>query len=314
MFQSLFILNFLAADSNRDFYQILGLKCDATQREIEKSYQRLSQKYHPDKNKGNQRIAQLFTDINDAYIVLKDPAKRRLFDLYGEGGVSISEVRTKAEADSLNSLSRSESHLQAKSFILKTGKDYKLLFPVNLTDIYEGRTFPFRSFRKQMCHCPITGFNCPKCNGIPTQKEVIEMYLYLEKGTEEHQIYDYPKTGDTDEAVGSSNLKLEIISLPHPIYSRDSKNPADLHATINITLKEALFGFKKVIPFLDGGNVEIKNDGSINQKKEIRIKNKGLPIYLMNEEFGDLIVHFNILLPKNLSIEQKKQLSNILSI
>ena len=313
MFLSLFTLSFLTADANRDFYQILGLKYDATLRQIEKSYQKLSQKYHPDKNKGNQKAAQLFTDINDAYIVLKDPAKRRLFDLYGESGVSVAEVRTKAEADSLNSLSRSESHLQIKSFILKTAKDYTLFFPVNLTDIYEGRTFPFKSFRKQMCHCPIKGFNCPKCKGIPTQKEVVEMYLYLEKGTEEHQIYDYPKSGDTDESIASGNLKLEIISLPHPIFSRDLQNPADLHATINITLKEALLGFSKTLPFLDGSDIEVKNEGPINENKEIRIKNKGLPIYLMNEEFGDLIVHCNILLPKNLTNDQKTKFINIIS-
>lgn len=307
-----FCLSLISSNSNRDFYQILGLRYDASLREIEKSYQKLSQKYHPDKNKGNKIAASHFTDINDAYRVLKDPAKRRIFDLYGEGGVSIAEPKNQVELNSLNSISRSESHMQAKDFISKKAQPYTLQFPVDLADIYTGKVFPFIAARKQMCHCPTKGFNCPSCQGIPTKPENTEFYLYLEKGTEEHQIYNYPKIGDTDEGSGAGDLFLEVITSPHPIYQRDPEIQSNLHTTVNITLKEAFTGFKRSLPFLDGNNIIISHDGMIDKSQEIKIRGKGLPVYLMTEEFGDLIVHMNILLPKNLTNEQKKQFVNLL--
>jgi DnaJ-class molecular chaperone len=46
-------LSLITGDRNRDFYEIMGLKHDCTEREIEKVFMRLSRKWHPDKNKGN---------------------------------------------------------------------------------------------------------------------------------------------------------------------------------------------------------------------------------------------------------------------
>ena len=83
----LFLLTFFSPDSKRDFYEILGLPHDCTDRQIERSFQHLSRINHPDKNKGDPRAAEIFTNINDAYGALRDPLKRRIFDLWGEVGV-----------------------------------------------------------------------------------------------------------------------------------------------------------------------------------------------------------------------------------
>jgi DnaJ homolog subfamily B member 4 len=72
----------------KDYYKILGIKRDATEREIKKAYRKLAVKWHPDKNPNNQEEAKAkFTEIGEAYQVLSDTEKRKIFDQYGEEGL-----------------------------------------------------------------------------------------------------------------------------------------------------------------------------------------------------------------------------------
>ncbi len=74
--------------AERDLYQILGVKRDATQDEIRKVYRKLARKYHPDINPGNKEAEAKFKDMSAAYDVLSDPAKRKLYDEFGEAGLA----------------------------------------------------------------------------------------------------------------------------------------------------------------------------------------------------------------------------------
>jgi len=67
----------------RNYYSTLGVKKDATQDEIKKAYRRLARKHHPDLNHGNKESESRFKDINEAYEVLGDQAKRSEYDSYG---------------------------------------------------------------------------------------------------------------------------------------------------------------------------------------------------------------------------------------
>jgi molecular chaperone DnaJ len=65
--------------SKRDYYEVLGVPRNATQEEIKKAYRRLARKYHPDFNK-DPDAQEKFKEINEAYQVLSDPEKRKLYD------------------------------------------------------------------------------------------------------------------------------------------------------------------------------------------------------------------------------------------
>ena len=68
-----------------DHYDTLGIKKNATQEEIKKSYRNLAKKYHPDTNPDNKRAEDKFKDINEAYEILGDSNKREEYDNRGSG-------------------------------------------------------------------------------------------------------------------------------------------------------------------------------------------------------------------------------------
>lgn len=69
-------------EGKREYYEVLDVSRDASEEEIRKSYRRLARQYHPDVNKAPD-AEEKFKEINEAYQVLSDPEKRRLYDRYG---------------------------------------------------------------------------------------------------------------------------------------------------------------------------------------------------------------------------------------
>lgn len=78
--------------AKRDVYEILGISKDASESEIKKAYRKAAMKYHPDKFSGaseeeRKQAEEKFKEINDAYQVLSEPEKKKLYDAYGWAGV-----------------------------------------------------------------------------------------------------------------------------------------------------------------------------------------------------------------------------------
>ncbi|MBQ7612682.1 MAG: J domain-containing protein [Spirochaetaceae bacterium] len=63
-----------------NYYDVLGIEKTATDAEIKSAYRMLAKKYHPDKNNGDKNAEEMFKKINEAYTVLSDPEKRKLYD------------------------------------------------------------------------------------------------------------------------------------------------------------------------------------------------------------------------------------------
>jgi molecular chaperone DnaJ len=70
--------------AKEDFYKILGVKKDAKPEEIKKAYRRLARKYHPDVNPGDKAAEDRFKQMSEAFDVLSDPKKRKVYDRFGQ--------------------------------------------------------------------------------------------------------------------------------------------------------------------------------------------------------------------------------------
>ena len=69
--------------AKRDYYEVLGIGRNADAKEIKKAYRKLAKKYHPDMNPGDKQAEQKFKEITEAYNVLSDTEKKKLYDQYG---------------------------------------------------------------------------------------------------------------------------------------------------------------------------------------------------------------------------------------
>ena len=69
-----------AAGKAKDFYKVLGVSEKADGDEIKKAYRKLAKKYHPDANQGDDKAAERFKEVGEAYSVLSDPKKRKQYD------------------------------------------------------------------------------------------------------------------------------------------------------------------------------------------------------------------------------------------
>jgi curved DNA-binding protein len=68
----------------KSYYDILGVKRDASEKEVRQSYRRLARKHHPDVNPGDKAAEAAFKEINEAHEVLSDPEKRQKYDRFGD--------------------------------------------------------------------------------------------------------------------------------------------------------------------------------------------------------------------------------------
>jgi len=159
----------LSVYAGEDYYNVLGVKRSATGKEIKKAYRDLSKQWHPDKNPGNEEAADKFAQINNAYEVLSDDEKRRIYDQYGEEGLKKgsggSGWNPFADIFGFNRGGGAGG--------MKKGADIGLPIFVKLEDLYLGKEIRVANRKQVLCsHCRGSGAErpedvkqCPACRG-----------------------------------------------------------------------------------------------------------------------------------------------------
>ncbi|KXS11886.1 heat shock protein DnaJ family protein [Gonapodya prolifera JEL478] len=144
--------------AGKDFYGILGVSRDAQNRQIRKAYKELSRKWHPDKNPDKKEEAQAkFVEISEAYEVLSDEEKRRIYDQYGEEGLKQNggggQTHNPFDVFSQFFGGSFGGHQQRQE---RKGPEISLELAVTLEDLFSGRDVDVE-LNKQVL--------CPKCRG-----------------------------------------------------------------------------------------------------------------------------------------------------
>ncbi len=92
----------------KDYYELLEVEKDASEREIKLAYRRLAKKYHPDLNKTDPRAKDKFIEIKNAYDTLRDPIKRKIYDQagYNPRNIDMSDLFRRYNYSSLRNIIR----------------------------------------------------------------------------------------------------------------------------------------------------------------------------------------------------------------
>ncbi|KAM0333302.1 hypothetical protein ACHAQA_001963 [Verticillium albo-atrum] len=159
-----------------DYYNLLGIDKQASDREIKSAYRRLSKKYHPDKNPNDDSAKDKFVEVSEAYEVLIDADQRRVYDKYGHEGLKQHQQQGGGgqHHDPFDVFSRffgGGGHYGHQHGV-RTGPDVNVKVGIALRDFYNGRTTEFQWDKQHICEdCEGTGSadgtvdTCQHCQG-----------------------------------------------------------------------------------------------------------------------------------------------------
>lgn len=298
-----------AAEMDKDLYAILGLQDDADEADIKKVYRKLSIKYHPDKNP-DEESKKKFGEVRDAYEILNDPDKKILYDT---GGM-----------EAVKKLEKNE---------VERGDDFSTSVTVRLEDLYTSGVHKTSIRRRVVCRGCRVKPDSPKCKGcqrcpnevrmvnrqvgpgmfMQQQEEVqskekckeenTPLDVQIEKGMRNGESVKFERMAEQRPGMIPGGVVFTLKTAKHGKFERRGD---DLHVAIRVTLREALLGFQQTIRHLDGHKVEIGTESVTRPFQVLRIKGEGMPQRDDPASFGDLYVKVEVLLPAELTEDQKQ--------
>ncbi len=292
----------------KDYYKILGVDRSADDKTIKQAYRRLARKYHPDvaKTKGT---AERFKEINEAYEVLSDPAKRQRYDSlgpdwqrYAQAGAGPFEgfrVHFGGSGADLGDLGGFSDFFRTifgdigvrggdiftdlgterrgrPGFRSARGEDAQAAVEVSLEEAYHGsaRTFTVDGRRLE-----------------------VKIPAGVETGSRVRVTGAAPQTHAGSDR---GDLYLTVTVRPHPLFERKS---GDLHLELPLTVAEAALGAEVRVPTLKGG-VSMKIPPETSSGKTFRLPGYGMP-HLKGGGAGDQYVKIKVMLPSGLTAREK---------
>ena len=158
--------------SKKDYYEVLGVPRNATQEEIKKAYRRLARKYHPDFNK-DPEAQEKFKEINEAYQVLSDPEKRKLYDQYGHAAFhGTAEQREEPWGDIFETIEDIFRSFGFEEVFERRGRRRTQRRPIKGEDIYQTVELTLEeAYSGTVVSVPIVRqVQCPVCEGYGYDK------------------------------------------------------------------------------------------------------------------------------------------------
>lgn len=275
-----------------DPYTILGIPRNASQEEIKKAYKALALKYHPDKNLSHDNIN--FTEINNAYQILKDPTKRKIYD--DSCAKDLNDIVFQMFDVFCDVMSERFTKIRGKKII-------NLNITVKLQEIYN------KSIKK-------INVKVKKLRG---EEETVTLYLSLLNYQNE---YIYKSMGDEYEERGKvlrGDISVSLNILDDDLVKLDRiVNKYDLFLDMSLSLYEYYFGLERKLNYF-GEEIKVKKDKFDSESLVFIAKGKGLPYCeededddikkynksddneckIKEEKRGDLYVYFKLILPRN---------------
>tara|TARA_B100001057_G_scaffold4922_1_gene4427 strand:- start:12976 stop:13776 length:801 start_codon:yes stop_codon:yes gene_type:complete len=258
-----------------DYYEILGISRDASQKDIKTAFKKLAMKNHPDRGGDEEE----FKKIQGAYDTLSNPEKRAQYDnpdpFRNIGGDPFAG-RGNPFADIFGDMFGQQRRPQ--NFNAETS------IGISLEDVYFGTT---------------------KRVDVGTGAIDID----IPKGVKDGTIYNVPgKAPQQDANLPAGDLRIRLITERHPSFGRDGR---DLIGAIEIDYIGAILGTKVTIAHISGKQLQVSVPPNTNPDSRLKLRGEGF-IQPHNGIVGDFLILVKVVPPKQLSEQHNKLLQQIL--
>ena len=297
----------------KDYYKILGIDKKATTAEIKKAYRALAIKHHPDKNPGNKESEEKFKLINEANEVISDPEKRKKYDELGENWQQFDKAGNQPGGNPFGGGGRQQYYNgnAGGGFGEQEGFSdfFEQFFGGSRGGQQQGsrgnQNYKGSDYESEM---EITLEEAFTGTSRIIQLENTKLRISTKPGSYTDQLLIIKGKG----AKGSSeahrgDLFVRIKVKPDGQFVRKGD---DLYKDVSVDLYTAILGGEVLVDTL-AGQVKIKVTEGTQNNKTIRIKGRGMPVYEKPEIHGDLYIKLQVMIPHNLTDEQRELFKKI---
>lgn len=310
----------------KDYYAILGVERNASDKEIKQAYRRLARRYHPDVNPGDKAAEAKFKEINEAYEVLSDPVKRQKYDRFGEQWQYVDEfegagqraewgpdkqVFATVDFEDLGSVLDDilRSFAPRGGAFRRVSRTGELEHPVEVTleEAYHGTRRIVEVWDNIPCSlCSgaghgLTGKRCKACGGLGWGRKARKLEVKIPPGVKDGSRVRVAGQGYLNPDGSRGDLYLIVKVLPHQLFERKGD---DLYLEVPVPLLTAVLGGEVEVPTLKG-KVMLKIPPETQNGRVFRLVGQGMP-RLGNTSYGDLFAKVRVMLPTNLSAQEKQ--------
>ena len=332
----------------KDYYKILDISEFSTQEEIKSAYRKLARKWHPDVAGNTPDVISKFKEINEAYEILSDRAKKADYDTakrfydYGRQTSQKSNTSThsnatrpdteKKQEESKKSSKKTGFSFNWEEFVAKKyresqykkeqeekkskrGKDIYSDIEISIFEAINGTTKVINMLQTQVCpKCGgrkfVNGAKCPICGGKGEASEYKKFSVKIPAGVKDKSKIRLAEEGEKGINGGKNGDLYLTIHIREPKnYKTDGLN---ILKNIPINPYEAVLGTSITVATLNG-NVSVKIAPNTQNGQKIRLNGCGIE---SEGKTGDMIITVEIQIPKTLTneeIELYKKLQEISS-
>jgi curved DNA-binding protein len=281
----------LRAVAERDLYARLDIPRSATDQEIRKAYRKLARKYHPDVNPNDPTAEERFKDASYAYEVLSDPAKRKLYDEFGEQGLAGGFDPQRARQYEQWRQQTEQSPFYESSSFRMDGDLEELL--KNMFGGGQAARGPRRGADRS-AEIAVELLDAIRGNevrvAIPGEGALrVRIPAGASDGT---KIRLAGKGSPSPNGGPPGDLYLTVSIRPHPVFTREGD---DLRLELPVTVAEAVRGASIEVP-TPAGNVTLKVPPRSRNGQRLRLRGKGVTP-MGSQQAGDLYVTLRVELP-----------------
>jgi curved DNA-binding protein len=294
----------------KDYYQILGVKRDASPKDIKSAFRKLARQYHPDVKPGDKAAEEKFKAINEANEVLSDPEKRKKYDTLGADWERYQQSGGQPGGFDYSRYANGAGNGQAGS-----------ASPEDFADMFGGAQSFSDFFSTLFGRGAAAGGGSrgqPRAQDFEYPLEITfdEAFRGAARGLQigekriEAKIPAGVRTGSrvrlAGQGVGGGDLYLRIEVAPDARFERRGD---DLYSDVDADFILAALGGEVRVPTPEGA-VALKLPPRTQAGRVFRLKGKGMPV-LGGSGRGDLMARVRIVLPDNLSDKELEALRDL---